>query len=300
MSAAKYDADQAQQYWKDHYARRAPVDLDVDPDGLNNVCHPGRPLWFNEYYARYQRLVFEKLLSHVDDDLAGSSKRALDVGCGAGRWCRVLAAHGYETTGVDLQEELIRRNRERLPAVRFVCGSMQDFSSDAPFDLITSVTVIQHNPPDAQDRMIANMRSIVRCGGQVLALENVADQDVHVFASSIDGWISRFERAGFRMRRVHRYDYSPFLRADRFVTSNVRRLVGAPARLLRRPEPQPLPLDPGAPVASRATPLRRALQVARVSALRLLVAADSLVEGALVEANVPFPTIHCGFQFEAI
>jgi SAM-dependent methyltransferase len=210
-----------------------------------------------------------------------------------------LAAHGYQTIGVDLQEELIRRNRERLRHVRFVCGSIEDFTSAAPFDLITSVTVIQHSPPDAQDRMIANIRSIVRRGGQVIALENVADQDVHVFANSIDGWIARFERAGFRMIRVHRYDYSPFLRTDRFITSRVRRLVGAPARLFRRTR-KPLPLDPGAPVVPHATSLRRAVHGARVAALRLLVAADSLVEGPLVEANVPLPTVHCGFQFEAV
>src|ERR1019366_7597805 len=134
----------------------------------------------------------------------------------------------------------------------------------------------------------------------LIALENVADQDVHVFTSSIAGWIARFERAGFRTKRVHRYDYSPFLRADRFVTSGVRGLPGLPSRLLRRDAPQGPQRDPGAPTKSRATPLRSAAAAARVSALRVLVAADSLIEGALVEANAPLPTIHCVFQFAAI
>ncbi len=303
MSRARFDSAQAQQYWREHYERRAAVDQDLDPDGLNNVCHPGRPLWLNQYYARFQEIVFRRLLAHVDADLGPSPKRALDVGCGAGRWCRVLASHGYETTGVDLQDELIRQDRERLPGVRFVCGSMQDFSSEASFDLVTTVTVLQHNPPDDQDRMISNMRRLLRRGGQVLALENIADQGVHVFTSSIDGWTARFEKAGFRRKRVHRYDFSPFLRADRFVALGVRRLVEAPAQLLRRGSPSAPPgppRDPGAPVKAHGTPLRRVARIARASALRVFVAADSVVESVLVEANAPLPTIHCGFQFEAI
>jgi 2-polyprenyl-3-methyl-5-hydroxy-6-metoxy-1,4-benzoquinol methylase len=300
MSDARFDSAQAQQYWREHYGRRAAVDQDLDPDGLNNVCHPGRPLWLNQYYARFQDIVFRRLLAHADADLAASSKRALDVGCGAGRWCRVLASHGYETTGVDLQEELIRRDRERLPGVRFVCGSMQDFSSEALFDLVTTVTVLQHNPPDEQDRMISNMRRLLPCGGQVLALENIADQGVHVFTGSIDGWTSRFEKGGFRRKRVHRYDFSPFLRAGRFVAVGVRRLLQAPVQLLGRGTPSGPPRDPGAPLKAHGTPLRRAARIARASALRVCVAADSVVESVLVEANAPLPTIHCGFQFEAI
>ena len=39
-------------------------------------------------------------------------KRALDIGCGEGRFSRLLAGLGAEVTGIDLTEPLIERARE--------------------------------------------------------------------------------------------------------------------------------------------------------------------------------------------
>jgi SAM-dependent methyltransferase len=299
MSDARFDSTQAQEYWRVHYGRRAPVNLDNDADGLNNVCHPGRPLWLNRYYARFQDVVFRKLLAAVPRGQPPSAPRALDVGCGAGRWCRLLEAAGYDVTGVDLQSDLLARNRERMPGVRFVTGSMQDFSSSDTFDLVTTVTVLQHNPPEEQDRMIANMRRLLRPGGCALALENVSDQDVHVFANSVDGWTRRFERAGFRRLDLQRYDFSPLLRADRFVALGARRLAGLAGlgRAQRAASMEP-PRDPGAPVPAARSPMRRAFVAAHEALLHVCVTGDSLVENVLIEANAPLPTVHCGFLFQ--
>jgi SAM-dependent methyltransferase len=295
MPEARFDSTQAQEYWRVHYGRRAPVDLEADADGLNNVCHPGRPLWLNRYYARFQEVVFRKLLAAAPQPAPrASAPRALDVGCGAGRWCRLLASEGYEVTGVDLQEDLLARNRERMPTLRFVTGSMQDFSSDSPFDLITTVTVLQHNPPADQDGMIANMRRLLRPGGHALVLENVSDQDVHVFANSIEGWTERFARAGFRRAAVRRYDFSPLLRVDRFVALGARSLARRGGLVHGDGA---APMDPGAPVRPTQSGLRRVFGAAHDSVLRICVAADTLVEKALVEANAPLPTVHCGFLF---
>jgi|HubBroStandDraft_1064217.scaffolds.fasta_scaffold235133_2 SAM-dependent methyltransferase len=299
MPEARFDSTQAQEYWRVHYGRRAPVDLAEDADGLNNVCHPGRPMWLNQYYARFQEIVFRKLLAVAPAPAPGAGLRsALDVGCGAGRWCRLLASKGYDVTGVDLQEDLLARNRERMPMLRFVTGSMQDFSSESPFDLVTTVTVLQHNPPADQDGMIANMRRLLRPGGHALVLENVSDQDVHVFANSIEGWTQRFARAGFRRLELRRYDFSPLLRVDRFVALGARSLARG-AGLLRG-ERGAAPIDPGAPVRSAPGALRRVFGAAHDSVLRVCVAADTLVENVLVEANAPLPTVHCGFLFTAV
>jgi SAM-dependent methyltransferase len=300
MPEARFDSTQAQEYWRVHYGRRAPVDLETDADGLNNVCHPGRPMWLNQYYARFQEVVFRKLLAGAAPALPapGAARRALDVGCGAGRWCRLLASEGYEVTGVDLQEGLLAQNRERMPTVRFVSGSMQDFASESGFDLVTTVTVLQHNPPADQDGMIANMRRLLRPGGSALVLENVSDQDVHVFANTIDGWTERFARAGFRRVEIRRYDFSPLLRVDRFLALGARRLARRGG--LARGEGARAPMDPGAPVRTAPGGLRMVFGAAHDSVLRVCVAADTLVEKALVEANAPLPTVHCGFLFTAV
>ncbi len=41
---------------------------------------------------------------------------ALDVGCGEGRFCRMLQRHGIQTVGIDPTPRLIERARERDPA----------------------------------------------------------------------------------------------------------------------------------------------------------------------------------------
>ena len=89
------------------------------------------------------------------------------------------------------------------------------------------------------------------------------------------------------------------LRADRFVALSARGLARLPGRWLRGDEPAP-PRDPGAPLRSDPSRLRRVFVAMHDSVLRACVAADSLVEGALVQANAPLPTVHCGFLFEAI
>jgi len=42
-------------------------------------------------------------------------------------------------------------NRARHPEIEFECVSVQEFEPEEPFDLISSVTVLQHNPFPEQD-----------------------------------------------------------------------------------------------------------------------------------------------------
>ncbi|MEK7833463.1 MAG: methyltransferase domain-containing protein [Acidobacteriota bacterium] len=80
--------------------------------------------------------------------------RVLEIGCGAGRMTRHMAAFFGEVVGVDVSGEMVRQARERLAAV----GNVQlhetsgvDFSMlpDEHFDLILSAYVFQHVPSAA-------------------------------------------------------------------------------------------------------------------------------------------------------
>jgi len=48
----------------------------------------------------------------------------VDLGCGSGRWARVLGDAGYEVMGVDLSPSMIRLARRRAPGARFQTGSL--------------------------------------------------------------------------------------------------------------------------------------------------------------------------------
>jgi SAM-dependent methyltransferase len=68
-----------------------------------------------------------------------SFRNALDVGCGEGRFCRMLKALGIEAIGIDPTEALIQHAREQDPAGDYRIGRAEalDFP-DRSYDLIVS------------------------------------------------------------------------------------------------------------------------------------------------------------------
>jgi SAM-dependent methyltransferase len=290
----RLDWSQARRYWEDDRARAGRIDESKDPDALGNVCHSGAPIWFNEYYARYQRLVFEKLLAECPNR---RDARALDVGCGAGRWCRLLAAAGYQVEGIDLQAPLIEKNRRRYPDMSFHCTSIQDFVTTASFDLVTTVTVIQHIPFDEQPKALTKIATLIKPGGRLLMLENVADQGAHVFANSVAGWTRALEQVGFSLNSLQRYDYSPAIR----LSSQLVNLVASAARnlgLMRRNEGPEVPRAPTAEGMSDGGVMRRVVRDAGWATRRLALGIDERIEPLLIRKNTNLPTIHCGFLFQ--
>lgn len=65
--------------------------------------------------------------------------RALDIGCGEGRFCRKLDEMGVPATGIDPTEALIRAARERDPGGSYyIAGAEALPCPDASFDLVVS------------------------------------------------------------------------------------------------------------------------------------------------------------------
>lgn len=70
---------------------------------------------------------------------AASGPRALDVGCGSGADCRLLAEHGFEVTGVDFSEVALSLARAAGGGPRYVQADLFALPAevvDEPFDLI--------------------------------------------------------------------------------------------------------------------------------------------------------------------
>lgn len=262
--------DSLQEFWRSHDQRWAGVDRAKDPAGLGIVCHAGAPLWVNQYAAACQERIFGRLLRDVLPVTTAS--RALDIGCGSGRWSRKLHAAGYSVVGIDLQPGLLERNRAEIPGVRFEYSTIQDFRDD-PFDLITSVTVIQHNPRDEQQAIVRRLRSLLRKGGCALVMENITDKLPHVFARDESGWRLLFESNSFECIRTIRYDYRLAQRVARRGTVSSLAVASEGAGVTRRP-------------------VRNALK-------RALVALDGVLEAPLVRAGINGST-HCGFIFRAV
>ena len=100
--------------------------------------------------------------------------RLLDVGCGTGVLAARLAASGYETTGLDPSEGMLRLLRERAPAVNAVQASATDMPfGNGEFDLSVSVATMHHiADPDSVRRALAEMVRVVRPGGTVIVWDH--------------------------------------------------------------------------------------------------------------------------------
>lgn len=69
----------------------------------------------------------------------GNFRRALDVGCGEGRFCRMLAANGIDAIGIDPTQRLLDRALELDPGGDYRLGRAQSLPfGDASFDLVVS------------------------------------------------------------------------------------------------------------------------------------------------------------------
>lgn len=108
---------------------------------------------------------------------------ALDVGCGEGRFCRLLNARGIAATGVDPTAGLIEEARRRDPAGDYQLGGAEALKApDGAFDLVVSyLSLIDIDDVDAA---IAEMARVLRPGGALL----IANLNGFATAATGGGW----------------------------------------------------------------------------------------------------------------
>jgi SAM-dependent methyltransferase len=99
--------------------------------------------------------------------LAASAARALDVGCGEGRFCRRLAAAGIAVAGLDPTPTLLAAARARDRRGTYLLGVAEALPfADLTFDLVVSyLTLI--DIPDI-DLAIREMARVLAPGGTLL------------------------------------------------------------------------------------------------------------------------------------
>ncbi|WP_454762023.1 class I SAM-dependent methyltransferase [Caulobacter segnis] len=109
--------------------------------------------------------------------------RALDVGCGEGRFCRILRREGFDPVGLDPTVELLDAARDKDPDGTYVEGRAEalDFP-DASFDLV--VACLSLIDIEQADRAIAEMVRVLKPGGTLL----VANLTGFSSARAGDGW----------------------------------------------------------------------------------------------------------------
>ena len=124
--------------------------------------------------------------------LARSPKKALDVGCGEGRFCRMLKLRGVDVTGIDPTPALIAAARARDVGGAYVEAAAERLPfRDEAFDLVVSYLSLI-DIPDIQ-AAIPDMARVLNPGGALL----IANLNGFNTACADTGWIK--DSAGQRL-----------------------------------------------------------------------------------------------------
>ncbi len=188
-SRQKWSADTLRKYYREVHFQAlrdkrdslAPV---LDPDGTDLA---------NRATDYAHRQAMARALLYLSTRLADwSGLRVLDLGCGRGRWSRVYSARGARVVGLDISPDAMRALSIELREGHFVCGDVSiPPLADNSFDLVNSVTVIQHLPYDRQPPAVQSVARVLRPGGYFVMLENTSDFDSEfVNPRTADDWIA--------------------------------------------------------------------------------------------------------------
>jgi SAM-dependent methyltransferase len=94
-------------------------------------------------------------------------RNALDVGCGEGRFCRILSRLGITATGIDPTDALLQRARQHHPEGDYRSGRAEKLAfADRSFELVVSYLTLIDIPDIRQ--AIAEMNRVLEPGGTLL------------------------------------------------------------------------------------------------------------------------------------
>jgi 2-polyprenyl-3-methyl-5-hydroxy-6-metoxy-1,4-benzoquinol methylase len=199
-------------YWEERARRFA-----AEGEGLAAVCSYGMPPFYNRVIHFTQYLALSPWLR------VQSGCRALDVGCGVGRWSALLAARGASVVGVDLSPTMIAHARQRLARTRhadrcrFIVQDIAQLDTGGHHDLVLGVTVLQHIvDPTALRVATERLAAHLAPGGRLVLLEAAPTRfeercDTSVFrARQRLAYLRLFEHCGLRLRALTGVDPAPF------------------------------------------------------------------------------------------
>jgi spore coat polysaccharide biosynthesis protein SpsF (cytidylyltransferase family) len=98
----------------------------------------------------------------------GASDRVLDIACGDGYGCRILAGNAGAVLGMDINQPLVAANQQSnmTANISYEVGDCLALSlPDGAVSGATAMELIEHLPVDQVDRFVSEVRRVVRPGG---------------------------------------------------------------------------------------------------------------------------------------
>jgi len=150
---------------------------------MNNCWQASAEAWIadmGEHGDFARQYVLDPLM--LSRALSRSPRKILDVGCGEGRFCRMLKSHGVYVAGIDPTPALLAAARARDPEGTYLESSAEHLPlDDNTFDLVVSYLSLI----DIEDMpaAISEMVRVLTPGGALLIA------NLNSFQTAGNGWI---------------------------------------------------------------------------------------------------------------
>jgi ubiquinone/menaquinone biosynthesis C-methylase UbiE len=200
--------------WNEYYLTATRGNL----QNIKAVCCSDLSLFCNNLIDIFQNRSFMHLLRQHS---FAPGIKALDIGCGCGRWVRRMNKTGMKAHGIDISIAAINR----IPSVeRKLLGvgsaAFLPFRDDT-FTLVSDVTVIHHLPYDTQEIIGKEISRVLSDGGCWLLLEHLApdgksSKDVSwqgVYPRSFEEWKRFMTSNRMKIIAARRLHYTPLTRS---------------------------------------------------------------------------------------
>src|SRR5262245_32369411 len=130
--------------------------------------------WMAGDYDRFSRYMEDGAHQYYERLEIPPGARLLDIGCGSGQLALMASREGFDTTGVDIAENLIERARERAAAerlnARFEVGDAEALPfPDGGFDVVVSLIGAMFAP---RPELVARELLRVCAPGGTIAMAN--------------------------------------------------------------------------------------------------------------------------------
>ncbi len=187
-------------------------------------------------------LLLDEVMLGLCGDVSGLD--VLDVGCGEGRFCRMLAARGAKTMGLDPTRALIAEARRRQPAGIFHEGVAEALPvAAASQDLVVSYVALV-DIPDYRSA-IREMARVLRPGGRIVVANlNGFNTATNLFwARDAAGNKLHWTMDNYMVERANRAEWAgvSIVNWHRPLSAYMREFLGAGLRLEHFDEPMPKP-----------------------------------------------------------
>jgi ubiquinone/menaquinone biosynthesis C-methylase UbiE len=152
------------------------------------------------YYLAYRDLP-EIILEHV------KGRKAIDFGCGTGRSTRFLQKLGFDTVGVDISEDMLKKAREIDPKGNYRLvedGNLSQFKA-MTYDLALSVFTFDNIPTmEKKVKNFKELRRLLKSEGRIVNLVSSPEIYTHEWASfsTKDFPENKYAKSGDKVRII--------------------------------------------------------------------------------------------------